>query len=263
MKGRVAHVAMFSGGVGSWAAAKRVAEQHGTDGLILLFCDTKSEHPDTYRFLREAAANIGCDLTTVADGRDIWDVMIERRFLANTRVDLCSRILKREMRDRYMAEHHDPARTICYVGYDWTEEHRLDDLRVHCAPWRYEAPLCQPPYLTREQVHEWAEREGLAKQYLYRIGQPHANCNGGCVKMGIGGFVRLYHADYALFCWWRDGEQRVRDALGKDVAILRDRRGGTTRPLTLAALERRIACGESFDLFDIGGCGCFAAPSAA
>lgn len=42
-------VVMFSGGVGSWAAAKRVAERRGTDGLILLFADTKSEDEDTYR----------------------------------------------------------------------------------------------------------------------------------------------------------------------------------------------------------------------
>jgi hypothetical protein len=30
---------MFSGGIGSWATAKRVAEKHGTDDLYLLFSD--------------------------------------------------------------------------------------------------------------------------------------------------------------------------------------------------------------------------------
>lgn len=32
---------MYSSGVGSWAAAKRVAEKYGTDNLTLLFADTK------------------------------------------------------------------------------------------------------------------------------------------------------------------------------------------------------------------------------
>lgn len=36
-------VVNFSGGIGSWAAARRVADHHGTDGLVLLFADTLIE----------------------------------------------------------------------------------------------------------------------------------------------------------------------------------------------------------------------------
>lgn len=68
------HVVMFSGGVTSWAAGKRIAAAQGTDSLVLLFADTKMEDEDTYRFLPEAAANIGALLVTVADGRDPWQV---------------------------------------------------------------------------------------------------------------------------------------------------------------------------------------------
>ena len=52
------HVVMFSGGAGSWAAAKRVAERHGTADLTLLFTDTLMEDEDLYRFLHEAAAAV-------------------------------------------------------------------------------------------------------------------------------------------------------------------------------------------------------------
>jgi 3'-phosphoadenosine 5'-phosphosulfate sulfotransferase (PAPS reductase)/FAD synthetase len=55
------HVVFFSGGVGSWAAGKRIAAQYGTDGLTLLFTDTRIEDPDLYRFLDDAAANVGGD----------------------------------------------------------------------------------------------------------------------------------------------------------------------------------------------------------
>lgn len=48
----------LSGGGGSWAAAKRVAEQYGTDDLTLLFADTLIEDQDCYRFLVEGAANV-------------------------------------------------------------------------------------------------------------------------------------------------------------------------------------------------------------
>ena len=57
-------VVMFSGGIGSWGAAKRVAEQFGTEDLYLVFSDVKGNNPsphvgedeDTYRFIKEAAA---------------------------------------------------------------------------------------------------------------------------------------------------------------------------------------------------------------
>ena len=45
------HIVMFSGGIASWATAKRIAEQHGTDELIMCFADTQMEDPDLYRFL--------------------------------------------------------------------------------------------------------------------------------------------------------------------------------------------------------------------
>ena len=40
------HVVFYSGGIASWAAAKRVAETHGVDGLKLLFADTLTEDED-------------------------------------------------------------------------------------------------------------------------------------------------------------------------------------------------------------------------
>lgn len=258
------HVVMFSGGIGSWAAAKRVAERHGTDDLTLLFTDTLIEDADTYRFLEEAAANVGGELVRVADGRTPWDVFRETRFLGNSRVARCSHDLKQIAAAEWLAANCDPASTVCYVGIDWTEEHRFHRIRdIRAADgWTYEAPLCDPPYLTKEQAHGWAEREGLTKQRLYRLGMPHANCGGGCVKMGIGGFARLFYADPCRFTEWEENEEALRAELG-DVSILRDRSGGTTTPLTLRELRERVQGGGQVDMFDIGGCGCFVDEEAA
>lgn len=46
------HAVQFSGGGGSWLAAKRVAERYGTDDLVLLCADTRSEHEDWGRSWR-------------------------------------------------------------------------------------------------------------------------------------------------------------------------------------------------------------------
>lgn len=256
---------MLSGGVGSWAAAKRVAERHGTDGLTLLFADTKIEDPDTYRFLREGAANVGGELLEIAEGRTPWEVFRDRRFLGNHRVDPCSEILKRKLCDRWLDENCDPTDTTVHVGIDWSEVHRYERLRDRRARsgWLYEAPLCDPPYLTKDEVHAWAEREGLRKQRLYVLGLAHANCGGGCVKAGIGHWAHVLRVLPEVFEEWERNEEDLRTELG-DVSMLTDRRGGDRKPLTLRMLRERIeAGGTPIDMFDIGGCGCFTDTEAA
>lgn len=123
---RTRHIVMFSGGVGSWAAAKRVAKEHGTGAMTLLFADTLIEDVDLYRFLDQAAANVGAPLVRIADGRTPWDVFRDERFLGNARVGLCSRILKQQQVDAWLDVHCVPGKTIVYVGLDWMEGHRLE-----------------------------------------------------------------------------------------------------------------------------------------
>ena len=52
------YVGNTSGGLGSWAACKLVAAEHGADRLRLLFADTLIESDGLYRFLVESAANV-------------------------------------------------------------------------------------------------------------------------------------------------------------------------------------------------------------
>jgi hypothetical protein len=55
-------------------------------------------------------------------------------------------------------------------------------------------------------------------------------------------------------------EQGLREYLDKDVAVLRDRTGGTVVPLTLRRFRERIEDQpDLFDPADFGGCGCFVA----
>jgi hypothetical protein len=250
-------VVMFSGGIGSWAAAKRVAERHGTGDLTLLFSDTLTEDPDLYRFLGEAAAGIGGELVRLCDGRDIWQVFRDERFLGNHRIDPCSKLLKRLPADRWLAEHCDPADTVVYVGIDWTESHRYDRLRERRKPWVYEAPLCEAPYLTKRQMLDSLRAQGIEPPRLYALGFAHNNCGGGCVKAGIGHFAHLLKVLPDVYATWERNEQELRETLGGKAAILTDRRGGERHPMTLRDLRKRIQGGGQVDMFEIGGCGCF------
>lgn len=251
-------VVLFSGGVASWAAARRLVDHRGPDGTVLLFTDTLTEDEDLYRFLDDAERDLGIPVTRIAEGRDIWQVFRDERFLGNSRADPCSRILKRELSRRWIAE-HAPGAAVC-IGFDWTEVHRLDRARAAWAPREVIAPMVDPPYRLRAELIADLESRGIRAPRLYGLGFEHNNCGGGCVKAGVGHFARLLRAFPSRYADWERHEGEVRADLG-DVSILRDRAGGETRPLTLAALRERIESGGQVDLWDVGGCGCFEDPA--
>jgi hypothetical protein len=254
------YVVLFSGGAASWAAARRIVDS-GAAHVTLLFTDTMTEDEDLYRFLDDAAADLGLPVTRLADGRDIWQVFRDERFLGNTRADPCSRILKRDLSRKWIEANCDPKHTTVVLGFDWTEIHRLDRARKAWEPWYVEAPMTSRPYrLKAEMLADLATR-GIEVPRLYRMGFEHNNCGGGCVKAGQGHFAKLLDVFPARFAEWEAHEQEIRDELG-DVAILRDRADGETTPLPLRDLRERIESGQSIPLWEIGGCACFEDPTA-
>lgn len=254
-----AHVVQFSGGVGSWATAHRVIAEHGTNNVTLLFADVLMEDEDLYRFLDDCEADLGVPVTRIAEGRDPWQVFHDERYLGNTRIDPCSKILKRDFLRAYLEEHFDPEDTVVYLGIDWTEEHRYIAAKPRWAPWKVRAPLCEPPYETKDTLLEKLEARGIRIPRLYELGMPHNNCGGFCIKAGQGHFKKLLEVMPERFDYHAQKEQELRDHLGKDVAILRDRTGGTTKPLPLTELRARVeAETDDTDPFDLGGCGCVA-----
>ena len=238
------HVVMCSSGVGSAVAGWRVSRRFGTDDLTLLFADVNMEHPDNYRFLKEASAWIGGDLVVLDNGgKTIWDVFRDKRFIGNTRVDLCSRVLKREPMRKWLEDHCDPADTMVHLGFDISEEHRVQRAAPYWVPWDVQAPLCWDPVIWKDQAIDILNRAGIEAPLLTRQGFPHANCGGGCVKAGIGQFKKLYDLAPDTYAEWERNERELRQTLGK-VSILRDRR----------AVERLVKeCSHPFTDVDEGG----------
>lgn len=215
------------------------------------------EDSDLYRFVDEAAADVGGELVKVAEGRNPWQIFFDERFLGNTRVDPCSRILKRTLLRKWLEEHCDPADTVVYIGIDWTEEHRFHNARAHWEPWRCEAPLCEPPYVTKPDIMERMAEAGIEAPQLYKLGFPHNNCGGFCIKAGQAHFKLLLRTMPERYLFHERCEQQIRKDLDKDVAILRDRRGGRTKPLTLQEFRLRLEREEEIDEHEWGGCACF------
>lgn len=292
---------MFSGGVGSWATAMRIAECYGTDDLVLLFADTLIEDDDLYRFLVEstgpvagvntswlalltdglppidqmearrerldtifgALSDVVPLLTRISDGRDPWQVFFDVRYLGNTRIDPCSKLLKRDLMRQWMLDNCDPDDTIIYIGIDWTESHRIEGARERYLPFKAEAPMCAEPYLLKTEMLSTLGEFGIEPPRLYDMGFAHNNCGGFCIKSGQAQFENLLRHRPDLYRYHERREQELRVHLDKDIAILRDRRGGTTKPMTMTMFRERLEAAMTpedrarlFDREEWGGCGC-------
>ena len=253
----VRHLVYYSGGVCSWAEAKRTATKYGAENVTLLFADTKMEDEDLYRFLDESAANIGAELVKIADGRTPWEVMKDQKLLANTRMDACSKILKRELLDRWTKKNCDIENTVLHFGMDWLEQGRLERIRARKAPWKVEGLLAmEKPYLEKTEMLAWLEREGIAAPRLYAMGFPHNNCGGFCVKAGQAHFALLLRTMPERYAYHEAKENELRSELGWRQTILRDARGGKVKPLSLTEFRERIEKQQTFDAHEWGGCGC-------
>jgi hypothetical protein len=251
------HVVFFSSGAGSWAAAKRVAAEHGTDSLVLLFADTLIEDEDNYRYLRDAAENVGAPLVIVTEGRTPWEVFKDKRWIGNSRLAQCSHLLKQEPCLKWMRENDPYHMATVYVGIDWSEVNRVDAIARNWSPWKVEAPLTHAPYMTKAQILAWGESEGLKPPRLYEMGFSHANCGGFCVRGGQAHFKNLLDKMPERYAHHESKEQEMREYLGKDQSILTEVVAGEKRSLTLAELRRRAEESNQIDLLDWGGCGCF------
>jgi hypothetical protein len=267
------HVVMTSSGKASWFVGKLVkAAMKDGDKLTLLFADVKGNNPsphagedeDNYRFLREGSANIGGELVWLNEGRDIWEVFKDDKFLGNSRLANCSKFLKQKPCREWLEANCDPADTVVYVGIDWTESHRLPAITKAYLPYVAKAPLCDAPYYTKEQIAAAITAEGIDPPRMYAAGFPHANCGGGCVRAGQAQFELLLRVNPERFAYWEAKEQEVREHLDKPVTILRRQERNQPVPVTLRRFREEIERQPSmFDADDFGGCGCFVDEDAA
>ena len=256
------YIIHLSGGVTSWGAGKRLREQLPDSKVEMLFADTFIESEDTYRFLIHGAANIAgvpvpaCaflpipeldlanpdprrdvlksiaalamrdipGLNWIWDGRTPWEVFEDTKFMGNSRVDPCSRVLKRELLDAWTAARYSHGECIHVVGLNWDEDNRIVRLVKRSLPRVFIAPLADKPQRSKTQVLEWAESEGLPIASAYKLGLAHDNCGGGCVKAGQGHWLQVLEARPNTYAQWEQQEADFNTRRGQEYSMLKCRR---------------------------------------
>lgn len=202
-------------------------------------------------------------LRWIQEGREPWEVFRDHHAIGNSRWAFCSHELKQDACREWLTTNCQPDDAALYVGIDWTEKHRYEGgkskpgTRERWLPWKCFAPLCDEPYLSKYEIVASLERKGIDPPHLYDLGFVHNNCGGFCVKAGQAHFRQLLQTMPERYAYHEGREQELREFIGKDVSILRDRTGGKTMPLTLVDFRHRIEDGQKCDLLDWGGCGCF------
>ena len=249
------HIVFYSGGIGSFGAAYRLKER-GISNIRLLFTDTKTEDEDLYRFLKETVDFLDVELVNIADGRDVWEIFFAKKFLGNSRVDPCSKILKRDLAKKWVLKNYKPDECILYLGIDWTEEHRLERSKRYWEPYIVQGPLCEEPYIEKHTLFSVLEENGIKKPRLYDMGFAHNNCGGFCIKAGQAQFKRLLEVFPERYAYHEAKEKEIQAFLNKDVTILRKVSKGVKSRYSLEQLRLDVEASKPIDEQDWGGCGC-------
>lgn len=236
------HLVLFSGGLASFEAGRRVLNKYGKEAVEFLFFDTLMEDDDLYRFLSDCEDFLDVNIVRFADGRNPWEVFHDKRFIGNSRVDVCSRLLKRELLERLLKERYQTKDVVIYFGLEWSENHRIEVVRASWKLRGYQVkfPLLWEPILFPCDFKQIFDNIPIEIPRLYKLGFPHNNCGGACVKAGIKQWSLLWKTFPRRFKWHEQQEQSIRKYLVKNVSILRNRRGGVTRPMTLRYLRWRL-----------------------
>jgi len=181
------------------------------------------------------------------------------RIMGNSRIDPCSKLLKRELIWRWMRTNCVEMTSTMYLGLDWTEGHRLKQLQERKAQWRIDAPMQWEPLWDKNKMFCELGKLGIKVPRLYRLGFAHNNCGGFCVKAGQAAFVNLLRKLPERYAFHEAQEELFREKFGGH-SILKKVINGETHSLTLRQLRESVEAGGEYDRHDWGGCGCSVEP---
>lgn len=253
----VKHIISFSGGMGSFAEAVSCIEKYGKENVITLFSDTLIEDWDLYRFMDDCLEFLDCQNIVIKDGRTPFDVFKDVKYMGNTRVDPCSKLLKRDLINGFIKRNWQPDQVEVHLGIDYSESHRLSGVQERMRPYVYRSTLVEEGRLVAK---DFSSQFGIAPPRLYSFGLGHNNCGGFCVKAGLGHYKNLLEGDRDQYLYFERQEQRVYDAEPKTRPFLRKRINGQKRYITLReyreGLESKEISLSNDEVIEFGGCGC-------
>ena len=250
------HIISFSGGAGSAIAAELAVNEYGKENVVLLFADSLIEDKSLYLFNSQVSEALGVGLTVITEGRTPWQVFKDVKYQGNTRIDPCSRVLKRDFIRKWLKLNYNPNQCNIHVGIDCTEEHRLGPVVERNKPFIYRSMLIEKDmFITNDDKVKWCLDNNITVPVMYELGFAHNNC---CVKAGLGQFKKLYEKLPDVYLHHEAQQEQLMIDVPNVHPFLRKRKNKVLRYLTLR--EYRLEFLENGDTegddFEVGGCGC-------
>lgn len=177
-------VAWFSAGAASAVATKlAIADDPHT---VVVYCDTRSEHPDNARFLTDCAKWFDRPIQVLQSKRylDTWDVWRKRRYIVGVQGALCTVELKKRLRQEF--EQPDDRQVF---GYTAEEAGRVERFRNANPDVTLVTPLIDRG-LRKADCLAMVENAGIELPAMYRLGYHNSNCV-PCPHGGLGYFNKI------------------------------------------------------------------------
>lgn len=240
-------IVSVSGGLGSFEALRRCLEQKGHAQTMPVFADVGSvfengecvsgEDEDLFRFLDDMERLLGVRIERIRSEKyaSVWDAFFGERFMGNTRLDTCSKFLKRKVLNEWAAKNHPGATWV--IGYSWLELARIELYRKWVPNSWF--PNAERPYVTSEDISEWLVEHGVQPPRAYAEGFLHNNCGGMCVKSGLGQVYDLWRRRPRRYAFNERKELQFRAEINASATIYRYQK----RPITMEALRLKFEGG--------------------
>lgn len=182
-----------------------------TEDDIVLFTDTKREHPLTYKFIDDFEKNEGINVTRISyDGG--YDSMVRKqKFLPNQAMRICTTELKIKTAKRYLRS-IGIQKFESYIGFRADEERRVKGYNQMFKKVIPKFPLYEMG-ITKEDVNQY----WLTKDYTLEIPSILGNCD-LCFLKGKNAIITILQHYPELADKWIADEEAIGATYFKDIS---------------------------------------------
>lgn len=200
-------VCWFSCGAASAVATKLAIEENRRGAnlpLIVARIHVSDEHPDNDRFAAECETWFGVPIVSMMNekyGGSVDEVIRVERYMAGIRGAACTRLLKKEVRQK-----SEQPGDLQVFGYTAEEQDRMDrflDANTHVQIWG----ILIEKGLAKADCLAMVERAGIRLPEMYELGYQNNNCI-GCLKGGAGYWNKV-RVDFPLVFQKRVEQSRL------------------------------------------------------
>ena len=214
-------IAWWSGGIASAVTCYLCIELFGKDRVRIIFQDTKNEHKDTYRFLKDCEKWYGIEVDIISSNKFdlIEDVWYKYKSLNTAHGAICSTELKRNVRIEWEKENTWSHQAF---GFDIKEAHRAKALSMNNPHINAIYPLLFYGY-TKSDCTKFIQEHEIDVPFPYKKGYSNNNCDKtGCVQGGIGYWQKIKREEFEKFKAMAIREHELTDLKGEPVTICKD-----------------------------------------